>query len=213
MEKLFLYGASGHAKVVIDILEKSQGARILGLVDDNPDLLNTRLMGYSVVCTGENLESFFKAGENFIVSVGNSSLRRSIAQSLSGRGYFPLTAVHPEACIGRNVTLSLGTVAMAGVIVNTDTIIGCHCILNTASSVDHDCRIGNYSHIAPGATICGGVAIGEGCFIGAGAVILPGITIGTRSTVGAGATVTRNLPSGVTAVGTPARIIKRIDQQ
>jgi acetyltransferase EpsM len=102
---------------------------------------------------------------------------------------------------------------MPGVTVNSSTTIGAHCILNTNSSIDHDCILDNYVHISPNATLCGGISIGEGTHIGAGAVVIPGIKIGKWCTIGAGSVIINNIPDYSTVVGNPGKIIKQIKNQ
>jgi sugar O-acyltransferase (sialic acid O-acetyltransferase NeuD family) len=92
--------------------------------------------------------------------------------------------------------------------VNIDSVVGNHVILNTSSSVDHDCRIGDYAHIAPGCHLGGGIIVGEGTFLGVGTSVVPGVRIGRWSVIGAGAVVTKDLQDNCTAVGVPARVIK-----
>ncbi|MCS7300843.1 MAG: acetyltransferase, partial [Fimbriimonadales bacterium] len=99
----------------------------------------------------------------------------------------------------------------AGVVVQPDARIGRHCIVNTAASVDHDCTIADFVHVAPGARLAGGVKVGEGVLLGVGCCVLPGIQIGAWSVVGAGAVVTEDVPDGVVVVGVPARAIRRSD--
>ena len=57
------------------------------------------------------------------------------------------------------------------------------------------------------------VHIGKNCWIGAGAIILPGITIGDNTVIGAGSVVTKNIPSGVVAVGNPCRVLREINDK
>ena len=195
---MYLYGASGHAKVIIDIL-KSSGIAISGLFDDNP--LIKELYGKKVLgkYEGQELEAAI------IISIGDNKIRAKIAKRL--RVNFG-TAIHSTSIISHTATIGEGTVIMQGVILQADAGIGKHVIVNTTASVDHDCLIGDYAHISPGAVLCGGVVIGEGTQIGAGAVVVPGIKVGKWCRVGAGAVVIRNVPDDSTVVGNPARAIK-----
>jgi sugar O-acyltransferase (sialic acid O-acetyltransferase NeuD family) len=95
-----------------------------------------------------------------------------------------------------------------GVIIQAQSVIGDHVIINTGARVDHDCLVSSYVHLAPGVILCGNVTVGEGAFIGAGATVIPGKKIGAWSTVGAGAVVTKDVPDYAVVVGTPGRIIK-----
>lgn len=195
---MILFGASGHAKVIIDVLERS-GQTIDFLVDSNPGL--TSLLGYKVY-TADRAPV---CDQPVIISIGNNAIRKRIAQEspdVFGK------ATHPKAVIDSRVQVGRGTVVMANAVINSSTQIGEHCIINTKASVDHDCKIGNFVHVSPGATICGGITIGEGSQIGAGATIIPNLTIGKWVTVGAGSVIIRDVPDGAVVVGNPGRIIK-----
>lgn len=194
---MFLYGASGHAKVIIEILELNR-IEIQGLFDDN--LAIKELLGYP--CFGSLHES---VAEDLIISIGDNKLRKKVSerfQSNYGK------AVHPSAQISRRAFISEGTVVMGNAVINTGTVIGKHVIINTSASIDHDCRIDDFAHISPNATLCGGVSVGEGTHIGASAVIIPGIKIGKWATIGAGTVVINDVPDNVTIVGNPGKIIK-----
>lgn len=193
---MYLYGASGHARVITDILA-ANGVRVDALVDDNARL--AELDGLPVVHDATGLSPM-------IVSIGNNRIRRQIATGL--RCAFA-TAVHPRATVSPSASVGEGTVVMAGATVNAAARVGRHCIINTNASVDHECVLGDFVHISPNVALCGNVHVGEGTHIGVGASVIPGVKIGEWVTVGAGATVISDLPDGVTAVGTPARIIKQ----
>jgi len=191
-----LYGASGHAKVIIDILKRSK-IEISKIFDDNVNIKN--LLDHDVTSFKESDKEDY-----FIISIGNNKIRKKISQKLNavfGK------AIHPNTIIDPTVTIHEGTVVMAGTVVNSSVKIGTHCIVNTSSSIDHDCILENFVHISPNATLCGGVKIGEGTQIGAGAVIIPGITVGKWCTIGAGTVVIKDIPDGATVVGNPGRIL------
>lgn len=201
---MILFGASGHAKVIIDILEK-QGVEINYLVDANSGILE--LQSYQVI--HEN--AFEKqAGEQLIISIGSNAIRKKVAEKLQAEYGW---AIHPSATLGDDVTLGNGSVIMAGAIINSSSSIGNHVIVNTGSSIDHDCNIGDYAHISPKATLCGTVSIGEGAHIGAGATIIPNLTVGKWVTVGAGTVIIDNVPDYAVVVGNPGRIIKYNDSE
>jgi sugar O-acyltransferase (sialic acid O-acetyltransferase NeuD family) len=209
-EKIFVFGASGHAKVVIDIIERQGLYDIAFLVDDDASLRNCEIYGYRVIggkCELLESRDLVCGG---IVAIGGNMVRRAVADWLSENKFDLVSTVHPSAQLGRGVVVDDGTVVMAGVIVNSDTSIGKNVIINSRASVDHDCTIGDYVHIAPGATLCGKVSVGAGSFICAGATIVPNLAIGSKVIVGAGSTVIRDLPDNVTAVGSPAKVVKQL---
>ncbi|MCM1291321.1 MAG: acetyltransferase [Prevotella sp.] len=193
-----LFGASGHAKVVMDIIV-AQGDDVGYLYDDNPHC--TELHGRPVI----------KATENdivgpMIISIGSCQVRKLIAERYN---VSYATAIHPKSIISDSVAIGIGSVVMPGAIINSDVKIGRHCIINTKSSVDHECQIGDFVHIAPGATLSGNVEVGECSWIGVGACVKQGIKIGKNCMIGAGAVVVKDIPDNSTAYGNPAIIINK----
>jgi sugar O-acyltransferase (sialic acid O-acetyltransferase NeuD family) len=204
-EKIFVFGASGHAKVVIDIIERQGLCDIAFLVDDDESLKGTEFYGYYVIGgKQELLASTIRCG---IVAIGSNRARSAVASWLTEHGCELVTAVHPTAQLGRGVLIESGTVVMAGAVINSDCHIGRNVIVNTRSSIDHDGTIGDGVHVAPGVVLCGTVCVGDGTFVCAGATIIPNLTIGSNVIVGAGSTVIKNVPDGVTVVGSPAKAI------
>lgn len=198
MAAINLFGASGHAKVIKDIID-AQGDNVGCLYDDAPH------------CGEIHGRPVHKASDTdvrgpMVISIGSNRVRKLISER------YPLvytTAIHPSSIISPTAQIGGGTVVMHGAIIQSDAKIGRHCIINTGASVDHECQIEDYVHISPHATLCGNVHVGEGSWIGAGSTVIPGIRIGKWCTVGAGAVVVRDIPDGVTAVGNPCkRIIK-----
>ena len=200
---MYLYGASGHAKVIIDIL-KSEKIFINGLFDDNPNLKS--LLEYPVM--GKFSLSILD-NEKMIVTIGTNSVRKRVVETLPNEVTFGY-AFSSIAAISEYSEVGEGTVIMQGAIIQSGTKIGKHCIINTQASVDHDCFLGNYVHISPNSCLCGGVIVGEGTQVGAGAVVIPGIKIGKWSIIGAGSVVLKDVPDNVLVFGNPSNIIKKI---
>lgn len=207
MRELVLIGGGGHAKVVIDILEKQDAYEIVGVIDDATE--REELLGYPILGGFEQLLAEGLHGRG-IVAVGDNWHRAQIVDRiLAARPEFEFgVAVHPSARIARGVHIGSGSVLMAGSVVNTDSVIGSHCIQNTNASIDHDCFIGNFCTIAPGATLGGNVRLGDMSTVSLGAGVIHGIEIGSNTVVGAGAIVLRDLPPFCVAYGTPARCIR-----
>ena len=195
---MYLYGASGHAKVIVDILNAS-GESVDGLFDDDRSL--EVLLNYPV-SSPENVKS------PLIISIGDNKIRKRIANSL----YVNFgTAIHPSAIISQGTIIGEGSVVMQGGIIQSCVTIGRHCIINTGSSIDHDCQIGDFVHISPRAVLCGNIMIDEGSWIGAGAVIIPNVRIGKWCVIGAGSVVTKNIPDYSLALGNRCEIIRELE--
>lgn len=197
---MYLFGASGHCKVVIDIIKKSNLDTIEGVFDDNPQ--KEKIFNIPIFKT-EKLD-FFR-NKSLILSIGNNKNRQNLANKIA-TNY--LIAIHPNAIVASNVIVGEGTVIMAGAVLNPSVTIGKHCIINTGSVVDHDCSISDFVHISPNATLAGNVFVGEGTHVGSGAVIIPKITIGKWCTIGAGAIIIKDVPDFAVVVGNPGKIIK-----
>lgn len=192
-----LYGAGGHAKVIIDIL-KSQGKEINAIFDEDEniqELLGFRVLNPKVIASP------------IIISIGNNKKRKRIVDKINVEYG---VAIHTSSIISKTATIGLGTVVMQGAIIQTGTTIGRHCIVNTGATVDHCCELQDFVHISPNATLCGDVFIGEGTLIGAGSVVLPNIRIGKWSIIGAGSVVTKNIPDNVVAYGNYCKIIRKL---
>lgn len=204
-QSIFIFGASGHGKVVADAAQ-GQGFRVMGFFDDAPAPRGSKLLEIPVVGGRGLLREWCRehAIDAGIVAIGDNASRLAVAGALQAQGLRMVTVVHPGAIVAASARIGQGSVVMAGAVVNPDCIIGEHCIINTGACVDHDCQIGDAAHIAPGCRLCGGVRVGVGTLVGAGATVIPGISIGEHAVVGAGATVIRDVPPRAKVVGCPA---------
>jgi sugar O-acyltransferase (sialic acid O-acetyltransferase NeuD family) len=192
-----LIGGGGHGKVIGEILDLIGVDEYLFydkfLVPDASKLLTNVLPESNqdtkfVICIGDNK----KRKENVFEILGNFGI-----------------VIHPSSIISKSAFIGVGSVVLASTVINSFVKIGQHCIINTNSTIEHDCILEDFVHVSPGATICGNVSIGCGSHIGAGSVVIPGIKIGSWSVIGAGAVVIDDVPDNATVVGNPARPILR----
>lgn len=211
MKNIIIIGSSGHAKVIIDIIEKCGKFKIIGLVDSFRKIGETTF-DYPILGSVVDIPRLIKEHDikDVFIAVG-SNWNRSILYNKISKATPQLkhpTLVHPDAVIGRNVTIGSGTVVMAGVIINPDSVIGDYCIVNTGSSIDHDCSMDNFSSLSPGVTLGGNVHIEKYCTIGLGAMIINKISVGEHTLIGAGSVLVKNIPSKKVAFGVPCEIIR-----
>ncbi|MFZ2491242.1 MAG: acetyltransferase [Thermoanaerobaculia bacterium] len=206
-ERIFVFGASGHGKVVIDTLEQQGTYDIAFVADDDPSRSAASFFGYPLAGGRDAMVAMARSAgvRRGIVAIGSNRARRTVAEWLAAAGFGFVAAIHPAAVVGRGVTVGAGSLVVGGAVINPDTRIGLHTIINTASTVDHDCAVGDFVHVAPGAHLCGGVNVGDEVFVCAGATIIPNITVGDGAVIGAGSTVLTNVARATTVVGTPAR--------
>jgi len=211
MRPKIIIGAGGHARVLISVL-KTLNINILGIVDVEFNKIGNRLKDIPVLGNDDKILSYLPDDielVNGIGSVSSTEKRKDIYAKFKNDGYSFANIVHPSAIIMNEVTLGEGVQIMAGVIVQTGCVIGDNAIVNTGAIVDHDCIIGDHVHLAPGVVLSGGINIGDMTHIGAAATVIQGVEIGQRVVVGAGAVVITDIPSGVKALGVPAKITER----
>lgn len=211
MVNIFLFGCSGHAAVVLDILRKQGLYSVAGIIDSFAEPGSSAL-GLPVLGNERNLarlvvEFNVSAG---IVAIGDNFTRHAMVERVLAVApdFQFVSAVHPSAQTGTNVCIGAGTVVMAGSVINPNSSIGDHCIVNTGCSIDHDNVFGNFSSIAPGSHTGGNVRVGEFSVLALQAGVVHGRTIGAHSVVGAGALVLHDVPAFAVAYGTPARVIR-----
>ncbi len=212
MEQIVVFGAGGHAKVVIDVLTMMGLWSIAGLLDENEELHGQSRWDYRVFGGRDQLSNIYQQGiRRLFLGIGENGFRQQVFEEAGKIGFEFPSARHPSVQIGSRVGIGPGTLIVAGVIINVDSQIGSNVILNTGSTIDHDCIIGDHAHISPGVHLAGRVTVGDLAHVGIGAVVLPGLSIGKGSLIGGGAVVTNHVPNGVVMAGNPARVVKEIE--
>jgi sugar O-acyltransferase (sialic acid O-acetyltransferase NeuD family) len=199
--KLYIFGASGHGKVVAELVT-SACSKIEAVIDDAPKSDNLGLIPIF-----NSLKIIEPSPEvAMIIAIGNNAIRKKISSRFSDYNFF--TSIHKTAFVSPSATVGLGTVVMVHAIINANAKIGNHVIINTAALIEHDCSIADFVHISPKVTLSGNVSIGLGSHLGSGAIVIPGIKIGKWCTIGAGSVVINDIPDGATVVGNPGKIIE-----
>jgi acetyltransferase EpsM len=208
-KNVVIYGAGGHGKVIADIVKKS-GKTVLAFVDDNETLWDKLFCGCPVWRGSSHLFEFAKE-ESFsvIIGIGDNLLRREIMKPLKSAGICFGTAIHPSAQLGGDIDIGEGTVIMANSVINPGSRVGCHCIVNTGVTIDHDCNIGDFVHLSPGAHLGGSVRVGHCSWIGLGASIINNINIAEHTIIGAGSVVISHIDAYTVAAGNPAAFLRK----
>ena len=210
MQKLIIWGAGGHGKVVLDIARSMGIFAEIVFVDDARISPGQTFCDCQLLPSSEGLKLLKARGHGaFVVAIGDNSTRERCFRQGIEQGLEATSLIHPSAIISDSVRIGGGTVVMPRVVVNADTVIGDNCILNTGAIVEHDCRIGNHVHLAPGVTLGGNVTVEKHSFLGIGTIVLPGAMIGAGAVLGAGAVVLNSAPAGTTSVGVPAKVLAK----
>ena len=205
MKQVLLVGAFHE---MIELCEDS-GFEIVGLIDNA--VKTSDYFGYPVLGTDEDAKMLHEKYPmcSVVITPDAPSVRKRLVRQYVSLGFEFATIVHPSAMISKTAYIGQGSVIQRGVNVSSNTCIGRFCKLNTNANVMHDNHVGDFSTIAPNAVLLGYVNLGECAYIGANSTVLPNHTIGNGSIVGAGAVVVKDVPSGRTVVGVPAKIIDK----
>ena len=211
MLNIIVIGSSGHAKVVIDIVERQGQYRLVGLIDAFR-AVGEETLGYRVLGAEADLPVLMEglAVAGVLVAIGDNYMRARVTASIAA--LCPqlsfVSAVHPQASVGRGVRIGAGSVVMAGAVVNPGCDVGPGCIVNTRASLDHDSVMEAFSSLAPAAATGGYCYLGTCSALGMGALLLQRIRVGAHSVIGAGAVVTRPVADLCVSYGAPAKIIR-----
>ena len=205
--KLLLIGGGGHCHSVLDAVLAKDIYENIGIVDN----IDCTYLGISVIGRDSDIPKLFQSGwtDAFITvgSVGDTKIRRHLYEMIKKQGMFVPTIIDPTAVVGKGVEIEEGVFVGKKSVINTGSRIGSCSIINTGAIIEHDCIIGDFSHISSGTTLCGQVKIGEDCHIGAGSVVKQLVEIGNKALIGAGSVVVKNIPDNVKAYGNPCKVV------
>lgn len=137
--------------------------------------------GHAKVIRGLLLTNWRRKRRGSVLAIGDNAARKREAKRHRNIR-FPVL-IHCKAWVAPQVKIGVGTVIMAGAVVQPGARIGRFCIINSGATVDHHCVLEDFVHIAPGAHLCGNVRIGEGALVGVGVGIEPGAVIPAWSVV------------------------------
>ena len=218
ISKVVIFGASGHAQVIVDMIENNPKYELVGFIDKYKNIQDT-ILNYQVIGDEESLPKLmtdygFNKG---VVGIGDNFTRSKVTKKIleSVPDFHFINCIHNSANISKYCNIGYGNVIMAGVTINSETVISNHCVLNTNSSLDHDCSMKNFSSLAPNSAVGGNCIIGEYSNIGIGASVFHGTKIGNNCVIGGGSVVTKDTKSNSTYVGSPAKLIsdRKIDDK
>lgn len=207
MNGLLIVGAGGHGRVVLDTaLAMNRWERIAFLDDYHK---NSSIYGYPVIGRINQAREFLNDYKDAVIAIGDNFMRVQLLKEFMEMGFNLPVVKHPQAFISKNAEVESGTMIFAQAAVNVGAKVGFGCIINTASVVEHDCILGDGVHLSPGVRLGGEVRIGKYSWIGIGASVIHRIAIGEGVIIGGGAAVINDIEDYVTAVGVPARVVKK----
>lgn len=198
-KKIYIYGASGHGLVCADIALNVGYEEVIFIDDDENKALAFK----------SNLAKF-----DFFIAIGDNAIRKKIVEKVENSGFKCVSLIHSSAIISPSAKISnKNVVIMPNVIVNASAKIEAGVILNSSCVVEHECFVGEFSHISVGAKLTGNVKIGRECFLGANSCVLPNLSLCDEAVLGAGAVMIKNIDEKGVFAGVPAKKINTKDKR
>jgi sugar O-acyltransferase (sialic acid O-acetyltransferase NeuD family) len=210
--RVVVIGCGGHGREMAALLQRmqtsGQAVEAMGFVDDNSELQGQFILGLPVL---GGMDWVQESGPEYayLCAIGNPVIRHQLVQRLIAWGVRWATLIDPVVEVPKDTIIGEGAMVCAGTLMTTNIRIGRHTIVNLDCNLSHDTHLEDFATLGCGVNLSGNVTIKEGAELGVGVNVIPGITIGEWAIVGAGATVIRDISARVTAVGVPARVIKR----
>jgi len=213
VEDLIIVGAGGASREIAGVVEEinANGLRwnLLGFLDDDAAMRGKLVNGYPVLGPAPAAADYPAA--RLIVGVASyksRGMRRKVVERLDvARDRFA-TIVAPAASVSRHASIGRGCAILHRVVVAHNAVIGDHSLISSACVVGHDARLSSYVTLAQNATINGSTCLEDEVYVGAGATIRDGVRVGAGALVGLGAAVFRDVPSGDTVLGNPAKSLR-----
>lgn len=204
-KNLIIVGTGGHARSIFSIA-KSNGYFVIGFIDDKN--VGGEFCGKPILTKKQSFASY--PDENYFIAVGDNFTREKIYLEFNLQQKnikFP-TLIHNMSTIGVDSEIGIGSIIMPFVNIGPNSKVGNFCILNTSSSIDHDCQMMNFSSIAPGVISGGNVVIGLRSILSIGAVVEHKISIGNDVLIGANSFVNKSVQNNQVLYGTPSKFIR-----
>ena len=201
MAKAYIFGAGGHARVIASFLDVA------------PVFVVQSLEGQAALPGSMMSEDdYFRElplGDAYL-GIGANAARELCASRLRAAKVNMPPCIAPTAFVARDAEIESGAVIGAGAVIGSRALIGRDTIVNTLSSVDHDCILGALSQVTVGVTFGGGVRVGANCFFGMKSGVFPNRIIGDNVQVMAGSLISTDVEPNVMMGGNPAQLVKRI---
>lgn len=205
MEKIFVCGAGGHAKVIIDIIRTLNLYEIEAVIETKS---GKPFLGIDLIEEDVFLNNFDKA--NVFIAIGENYSRQKVYEKYARKGFLFPNLIHPTAVVSKSANLGVGNAVMANAVINPGASIGNHCVINTGSIIEHDCQIGDFVSCAPASVTCGECTLGEGVYLGANASIIHSKIVGEWSVIGSQSAVVKDVDAYTLVQGVPAKEIRSL---
>ena len=188
IKSLLVLGVGGHGRVVAEAaLLQGKWVNVMASARSLPAFPSEFLPDVKLI----EIDKAMQLDTAVHVAIGNNAARQSEAQAL---GLEKLASVtHPSACVSAFSQISGGCFVAAGAVVAPAAKLGIGVIVNHGAVIDHDAEVGNFSHIAQRASVCGHAKLGQRVLVGCGAVVLSSVVLGDDVVLSAGSVASCDL--------------------
>lgn len=213
MKKIIIFGTGLNSRVVLNEIENLKEYKCIGFIDDifKKELFSLSNKKTSYLGKISDLNKYFDNNTYGIISWGDNFKRKEIVKNVYSisKEFKWASIVSKKSIISKKVNIGEGTLIMPGTVINFNSNIGRHCIINTNSTIEHDNRFDDFSACGPGVTTSGNVTVGELSYLGVGSSIMHGVAILKNTVVGGQSYVNEDCASDSVYYGVPAKKIRK----
>jgi len=208
-----IYGASGFGREVMPLarsaLAKNPSTVYQLVFVDDAATDGSKVNGQEVV-TYQQFLKIPAVQRHACIAIADGAVRARIAAQFVADDVASFAVVADSASFLDCNDIGEGAIFCSYTHVTSNARIGRHFHANIYSYVAHDCIVGDFVTLAPGAKINGNVVLEDGAYVGTGAIVKQGTpgkptVIGKGAVIGMGAVVTKSIPAGTVVVGNPAK--------
>lgn len=200
------------SEIIRDINNVKGSYEIIAVLDDNPQLHGSRLVGVPVMGSLDLVHQYPDA--LFVFGIGSFKtrlVRNDILKRLNIPDERFVTLIHPSSKIYPSATICPGCIVYPGVVICNDVVLDPFSIITFNSVVGPYAKVGRCAMVTTMVVVLSGVQIGRSAFIGVGSVLAERIKIGPGAVVIMGSIVLRSVKPGAFVQGNPARLLYRAE--
>lgn len=210
MKSIIIIGSGAHSRVLINEIIKNKNYKIDGFLDEKkkPGQVINRKYKIKVIGNLSKINKLNNKNTYFFIGIGENFKREKIVNLLKRTIKSKIKwakIISKHSLIAEDVIIGAGTLVVSGSIINPNTKIGKHCIINTRSIIEHDNSLSDFSSTGPSVVTGGNVKILKCSHIGIGSIIKNNIKINKNTIIGCKSFVNKDCKKNSIYFGTPAK--------
>jgi len=216
MERVLILGGGGGASLVLDILSHTMNQQAIGILDNNPKIVGTSLMGVPILGNFDLAVTLWKEKRfDALIStvVRDIADRASIYERFTKLGIPFTNIIDPNASIHRGVLLGKGNLIIYGGYIATGVKLGDNNFLAAGTYIEHHATIGSHCTFGPRTSLSGGVLVEDRVKFGTQVAVEPFVEIGAGSVIASGVVLTSHVPAQSIVKNTASPIVRNIKER